>query len=91
MTDDLISRSALLELYADTDEIKFDVYNVPVPVVRQNIIDMPAVDAVEVVRCKDCKHCSQNTPDGYHWCAEHERGLLEDDDFCSYGERRVDE
>lgn len=37
-----------MELYADTDEIKFDVYNVPVPVVRQNIIDMPAVEAVPV-------------------------------------------
>ena len=48
----------------------------------------PTVDAVEVVRCKDCKHCSNNTPDGLHWCDEHERGSLCDDDFCSYGERR---
>ena len=42
----------------------------------------------EIVRCKDCKHCSKNTPDGLHWCNEHERGSLMDDDFCSYGERR---
>ena len=46
---------------------------------------------VEVVRCKDCKHCSQNTPDGFHWCYEHERGCLMDDDFCSMGERREGE
>ena len=52
------------------------------------IMDAPEVDAVEVVRCKDCKHCSQNTPDGLHWCDEHEVGSLMDDDFCSYGERR---
>ena len=47
-------------------------------------------DVVEAVRCKDCKHSSQNTPDGLHWCDEHERGCLMDEDFCSYGERRAD-
>ena len=47
-----------------------------------------AMDAM--IRCKDCKHCSQNTPDGLHWCDEHERGSLMDDDFCSYGERKDD-
>lgn len=44
-----------------------------------------------IVRCKNCKHCSNNTPDGFHWCDEHERGSLCDDDFCSYGERREGE
>ena len=49
-------------------------------------------DAIgSMIRCKDCKHCSNNTPDGLHWCDEHERGLLMDDDFCSYGERREGE
>ena len=41
----------------------------------------PAVDAVPVVRCKDCKH--------YATCKRY--GALSrpnDDDFCSYGERR---
>lgn len=37
-----------MELYADTDEIKFDAYNVPVPVVRQNILDMPTIEAEPV-------------------------------------------
>ena len=47
---------------------------------------LPTVDAVPVVRCKDCKHY-----DG-KWC------LLLDmvnsdmgDWFCAYGERRTDE
>ena len=44
-----------------------------------------------MIRCKNCKHCSNNTPDGLHWCDEHERGSLMDDDFCSYGERREGE
>ena len=59
--------------------------------VRKFIEQAPTVDAVEVVRCKDCKHCSNNTPDGLHWCDEHEIGSLCDDDFCSYGERREGE
>ena len=45
---------------------------------------------MEIVYCKDCKWRSHNTPDGFHWCDEHERGSLMDDDFCSYGERRTD-
>lgn len=41
-----------------------------------------------VVMCKDCENCSDCTPDGWHWCSEHERGLLMDDDFCSFGLRK---
>ena len=58
----------------------------------------PTVDAVEVVRCKDCKHWSDSwvAPDGKH---THGECYIEDaddvivgrwgDDFCSYGERRT--
>ena len=51
------------------------------------------VDAVEVVRCKDCKHyeyCEDG--EGYFCCSPY--GLHSDtaaDDFCSYGERREGE
>lgn len=44
----LIDSDALLELYADTKQINFAVYNVPVPVVRQNILDMPTIEAEPV-------------------------------------------
>lgn len=54
------------------------------------INEMPTVDAVEVVRCRDCKH--RRTDD----CIFHIKGepadeeLLRklDNDFCSYGERK---
>ena len=50
----------------------------------------PAVDAVPVVRCRDCKH--RGTDD----CIFHIKGepadeellLKLDNDFCSYGERK---
>ena len=58
------------------------------------------VDAVEVVRCKDCKHQSKvwisdkrMKEKGYfiYGCKYEDFGMLgADDDFCSYGERRTD-
>ena len=48
----------------------------------------PTVDAVEVVRCKDCTKGEKysNLP-CYFFCMEHHR-LVEPTDFCSYGERK---
>ena len=46
-----------------------------------------AVDAVEVVRCKDCYHKEESMVDGCVWCNEHAKMMLETD-FCSYGERK---
>ena len=57
----------------------------------------PSVDAIPVVRCKDCKYY-RNHPNGMCYLhtepKENERGYsgeavcVEPDDFCSYGERR---
>ena len=52
----------------------------------------PTVDAVEVVRCKDCKHFDEEKAlrCGGIWCGYW--GTDPDpDDFCSYGERREGE
>ena len=56
----------------------------------QYIEIIPAVDAVPVVRCRECKH--RGTDD----CIFHIKGepadeellLKLDNDFCSYGERK---
>lgn len=56
------------------------------------ITDATTVDAVEVVRCKDCKFGV--TPygdehDGWIECSNiHSRPLFGCNDFCSYGERK---
>ena len=48
----------------------------------------PTVDAVEVVRCKDCKYCDRGNcdfwDDGYG-------AIVSMDDFCSQGERKEDD
>lgn len=57
---------------------------------RIDLSDIPIVDAVEVVRCKDC-HFIIDRVDGTHGCYRH---FMEDcklDDFCSYGERKDNE
>ena len=50
--------------------------------------EAPTVDAVEVVRCRECKHCA---PENYH--CDHPMGTVaplrrKPEDFCSYGERK---
>ena len=54
----------------------------------KQIADAPTVDAVEVVRCRECNHCD---PENYH--CDHPMGTVaplrrKPDDFCSYGERK---
>lgn len=52
--------------------------------VEQAIKDAPTVDAVEVVRCKDCKHYARDKMFGGGYCYGAKKKL---DDFCSCGER----
>ena len=91
----LIDGDALKELYEMGDELKDyeKVLSVPIPVIQQNIKDMPTIDAVPVVRCKDCKYRSYDYDCvGNHLCEKRgNRYYCEDNDFCSYGERRSDE
>ena len=63
--------------------------------IRSFLVKLPTVDAVEVVRCKDCKHSGVMEYTGKRYC-KYPMGCLgctptESDNFCSYGERRTDE
>lgn len=57
-----IDREELLSLYED-DEYPTKDYCVPVPVIIQNIKDIPASNVVEVVRCRECVYYMQEWPD----------------------------
>ena len=59
------------------------------------IVEDSTVDAVEVVRCKDCKICDFSYPAkpiGEEaipgWYCKKYRCYRKPDDFCSYGERK---
>lgn len=76
-----------------------DVYKLfsPNGMARLHVADIDEilrVDAVEVVRCKDCKSWEQyNACDGTkpHRCMNHDAIFYKrtaPNDFCSYGERK---
>lgn len=48
--------------------------------------EVPAADVVEVVRCRDCKHCDK--VERRLWCMIHDDMYAEEDYFCASGERR---
>ena len=49
-------------------------------------------DYVEVVRCKDCKHCIYiSYACGDVRCGKLHTDYIKEGDFCSYGERREEE
>ena len=52
------------------------------------IEEQPTVDAVEVVRCKDCKSKSDVLDCGNYLCNKKMIGMVRPNDFCSFGERR---
>ena len=59
-------------------------------IVKSALEILPAVNAVEVIRCKDCKRYVENKEAFVTYCR---RGLqdrhVKPYDFCSYGERKV--
>ena len=79
--DDLISREALLDCMPKDDQL-MSLY------VRRCICDAPTVDAVEVVRCKDCVNMGKlvkGYKEGCGCCMVH-GWIVSPEDFCSWGE-----
>lgn len=85
----LIDANALkVKAFADPDSGEGVVY-------VQDIDEAPTVDAVYVVRCKDCIHwdsetgwCNQNSAFDDH---DMDWNIYNDDDFCSFGERKLND
>ena len=51
--------------------------------------DAPTVDAVPVVRCRECKYRFKNNGHDKSGCPIIDANIwMDDDDFCSYGERK---
>lgn len=65
---------------------------IPMRDVTKSIKKAPTVDAVPVVRCKDCRNYSNvDAHKGkildFRWCNKF-GNITKEDDFCSYGERK---
>ena len=63
-------------------------------VTDKEIAEIPTVDAVPVVRCRDCKWFAENRNGEWYGCwlfnaiLANESEKPREDDFCSYGERK---
>ena len=104
MSSDYISRQAAIDAAdrADYPGLAVEVVKAVTDEVIKELIKLPSADAVEIIRCKDCKHWipydwmfsevwkSQNIDD----YAESEIGCTYCDmsmgamDYCSRGERK---
>ena len=59
--------------------------------IRELLQDIPAIDAVPVVRCRECKHYDTADFDGNILCGCTLHSAMLDitpDSFCYYGERK---
>jgi len=83
--------------YIDADALIADcnVYNSwDAQIVKAWVDDQPTVDAVPVIRCKDCKHCYESKvlicgcPKLSYWCEGRRNLRVEPEDYCSWAERK---
>lgn len=94
---ELIDRAALEEhLNFRLNELRaeygdYDQYTDGFDECVSKVEDFKLVDAVPVVRCKDCVYWENGKDyEPYCTCINSCMEVVNSDDFCSYGERRVD-
>ena len=88
-----IEREAVLALIQDDRDVVYES-TMELKYIRQDIMNLPVLDVVEVIRCADCKDWQPGTiddrdnfnPPMCKWIGSVRRA----NDFCSYGERKED-
>ena len=90
---DLISREALREDFYELEIHGTMAVKAVLPIIEERIDNLPAVDAVEVVRCGECEFIDDKCAHGIVCICDH-GGMcgtfVADTDFCSCGKRRMD-
>ena len=90
MADYPISKEALQGILADMRNSLGNRYTrIGVDLALLKLDGFPQMDAVQVVRCRECKHYKRDvqTKFGFRWCYKWDN-IVMDMDFCSYGERK---
>ena len=82
--DDLISRAAAIGCLGNSPEQMC----MPWSEMERMLRELPTVDAVPVVRCKDCKFWHRDDPAGNGCECSCNGGWWLPEDYCSCGERR---
>lgn len=83
----LIDADATKRRVADT------YFDTLIPCVNHALDDSPTIDAVPVVRCRECKHYKERKEISMKCCYVHllTPHPMKEDDFCSFGERSRNE
>lgn len=75
---DYIDRQAAIDVVANHKQVTINLLE-----------SLPSADAIEVMRCKDCKHSTEWYRDKRRCFLWHENGIdVFEDGYCSYGERK---
>lgn len=94
MNRDLIDRAELptvrIEIPKRLDDETCRIISGLVEAFQTVIKSAPTVDAVEVVRCKDCKMLGPYLRSGKYVYCDRTCMIVREDDYCSYGERKID-
>ena len=87
----LIDAEWLKELYQPYESYNGKELAVPIGAILANIDDAPTIDAVSVVRCKECRFWQKSRERAVMCCLrEVPNRPMNADDYCSYGEHKAD-
>ena len=79
----------------DADELRLEFGFSDGDIIAKEVIDnAPTIDAVPVVRCRECQWYSAGANDSESWSdCTFQYGKhfnVDPDDFCSYGQRKIE-
>ena len=81
---DLISRNDVMRIFT-----RYPDWEKP-EVLWRELRSLPSVDAVPVVRCRNCKYCDPSN--GIFWCDRFDSAVQIDGmAYCSYGKQKLKE
>ena len=79
----------LIDACATKRRVADTYFDTLIPCVNRALDDSPTVDAVPVVRCRECKYRFKNNGHSKDGCPIIDANIwMDDDDFCSHGERK---
>ena len=93
---DLIDRAALINRFERiAGRMKCETFHISLieTEIKEAPNLTPGVDVAVVIRCKNCKHRYHNEDCGKYCCDLWGDGydtVVQENDYCSYGERRAD-
>ena len=79
----------LIDAYSAKEALEYTLVGDSASMAERVIDSQPTVDAVPVVRCRECTYRFKNNGHDKSGCPIIDANIwMDDDDFCSHGERK---